>query len=190
MREARNVKRKLLTFFSALSLLPFVAVCALGAAGTAHDAWWLCWSDGRLLLIGADGRAAVRFAQWFVDPAASRLEPGGGGADDYRGRRALWASLRQGADPIALSGGRPQHVGGAGLDFYVDSDATRPWYHIVSVHGAYVALMALVLPLLAIRRAVRRQHWRRRGACTACGYDLTGNVSGVCPECGTARATA
>jgi len=21
--------------------------------------------------------------------------------------------------------------------------------------------------------------------CGACGYDLTGNVSGVCPECGT-----
>jgi len=22
------------------------------------------------------------------------------------------------------------------------------------------------------------------GHCTACGYDLTGNTSGVCPECG------
>ena len=32
--------------------------------------------------------------------------------------------------------------------------------------------------------------WRDRrpkdGLCTACGYDLTGNVSGACPECGTA----
>lgn len=29
--------------------------------------------------------------------------------------------------------------------------------------------------------------WRRRntGHCLRCGYDLTGNVSGVCPECGT-----
>ncbi len=30
--------------------------------------------------------------------------------------------------------------------------------------------------------------WRRRpppGHCQDCGYDLTGNVSGVCPECGT-----
>lgn len=23
------------------------------------------------------------------------------------------------------------------------------------------------------------------GVCTACGYNLTGNTSGVCPECGT-----
>ena len=32
--------------------------------------------------------------------------------------------------------------------------------------------------------------WKSRryppGGCQACGYDLTGNVSGTCPECGTA----
>jgi len=26
----------------------------------------------------------------------------------------------------------------------------------------------------------------RQGVCLACGYNLTGNISGVCPECGTA----
>jgi hypothetical protein len=30
----------------------------------------------------------------------------------------------------------------------------------------------------------------RRGLCVHCGYNLTGNVSGVCPECGTARAAS
>ena len=35
-----------------------------------------------------------------------------------------------------------------------------------------------------IRGPVRRWRRRRRGECVACGYDLTGNVSGVCPECG------
>ena len=34
-------------------------------------------------------------------------------------------------------------------------------------------------------QAVKR--WKR-GRCVTCGYDLTGNVSGVCPECGTAIA--
>ena len=39
---------------------------------------------------------------------------------------------------------------------------------------------------------IRRQRRRRRnpGLCTACGYDLTGNVSGTCPECGTAAYVA
>ena len=27
----------------------------------------------------------------------------------------------------------------------------------------------------------------RRGLCVNCGYDLTGNASGVCPECGTGK---
>jgi hypothetical protein len=31
---------------------------------------------------------------------------------------------------------------------------------------------------------VRRRR-RASGLCLACGYRLTGNVSGVCPECGT-----
>ena len=26
--------------------------------------------------------------------------------------------------------------------------------------------------------------WRRYGTCVQCGYDLQGNKSGVCPECG------
>jgi hypothetical protein len=48
--------------------------------------------------------------------------------------------------------------------------------------------LGLVLGLLALR--LRRQK-PAPGICTGCGYDLTGNVSGVCPECGapvTARS--
>jgi hypothetical protein len=26
-----------------------------------------------------------------------------------------------------------------------------------------------------------------KGQCPHCGYDLTGNVSGVCPECGNSK---
>ncbi len=35
----------------------------------------------------------------------------------------------------------------------------------------------------AIRRR-RRQQRRLRGRCESCNYDLTGNVTGLCPECG------
>lgn len=41
---------------------------------------------------------------------------------------------------------------------------------------AFVALGAIML-VVACRR-------RPPGHCTQCGYDLTGNESGVCPECG------
>jgi hypothetical protein len=50
---------------------------------------------------------------------------------------------------------------------------------------ALLAAAASVWSWLAYRR--RRDH-DRPGHCRACGYDLKGNVSGVCPECGAAAA--
>lgn len=52
--------------------------------------------------------------------------------------------------------------------------------------------LPLWLPLLAFLSlttlsgwAIQRQRRRERvGLCSRCGYNLTGNVSGVCPECG------
>ena len=41
-------------------------------------------------------------------------------------------------------------------------------------------------PTIAFVRAPSRRYRRRkRGLCIGCGYNLTGNESGVCPECGT-----
>jgi hypothetical protein len=45
---------------------------------------------------------------------------------------------------------------------------------------------SLLLLLAAVPTALLWYVDRRfpRGHCRRCGYDLTGNVSGVCPECG------
>ena len=37
-----------------------------------------------------------------------------------------------------------------------------------------------------IRGPLRRHRRQRKGECIGCGYDLTGNESGKCPECGEA----
>ncbi len=52
------------------------------------------------------------------------------------------------------------------------------------------AALASILTLWLIRRRMARNmraELLKRGKpiCLSCGYDLTGNVSGVCPECGT-----
>jgi hypothetical protein len=40
-------------------------------------------------------------------------------------------------------------------------------------------------PLLTLMRGpIRRRRRQQRGWCIYCGYDLEGNVSGICPECG------
>jgi predicted RNA-binding Zn-ribbon protein involved in translation (DUF1610 family) len=50
-----------------------------------------------------------------------------------------------------------------------------------------VFLILAAYPTISfVRERVRRWYRRQRGRCVKCGYDLTGNVSGACPECGTA----
>ena len=52
-----------------------------------------------------------------------------------------------------------------------------------------IQLLALLLVLVAIGEIHAGYKSRRDraagGRCIACGYDLTANVSGTCPECGT-----
>ncbi len=42
--------------------------------------------------------------------------------------------------------------------------------------------------IVLVRGPIRRWYRRRRHQCLTCGYHLQGNLSGVCPECGTAVA--
>ena len=51
------------------------------------------------------------------------------------------------------------------------------WLPTVLVVGSWIAL-----PFVS--RRLKRRRRRKRGLCVKCGYDLTGNESGVCPECG------
>ena len=70
-----------------------------------------------------------------------------------------------------------------------------PWVmRIFCVELASLAILLLsgVVVFMGTLRWFRGFAWsaeierkRRHGRCEACGYDLTGNVSGVCPECGT-----
>lgn len=50
----------------------------------------------------------------------------------------------------------------------------------------FVALISLPYPILTVRSEWRLFHRKRRGHWLKCGYDLTGNVTGKCSECGTA----
>ena len=49
-------------------------------------------------------------------------------------------------------------------------------------------MLAALLPAARLPPYARRRFRTRRGVCPRCAYDLTGNVSGVCPECGNSAA--
>ncbi len=64
------------------------------------------------------------------------------------------------------------------IDFSVPSQ----WRVRVPLHLSLLVLLPVVAyPLLP--RTIRRYRLKR-GLCVGCGYDLTGNITGVCPECG------
>ncbi len=61
------------------------------------------------------------------------------------------------------------------------------WYNDLWIAYAAVASFWFVwLPIvLWINRRMRLRLLKEKGLCVKCDYDLTGNVSGICPECGT-----
>ncbi|UCE58113.1 MAG: hypothetical protein JSU63_11770 [Phycisphaerales bacterium] len=59
------------------------------------------------------------------------------------------------------------------------------FYHVTVPMWAVVLALAVHPTIAFIRGPLLRRRRRRKGLCIVCGYDLTGNVSGVCSECGT-----
>jgi hypothetical protein len=67
--------------------------------------------------------------------------------------------------------------------------ATLAYQPIWGGLAANTALFAVPWAALLWGLARAARWWRRRGpgTCAACGYDLRGNRSGLCPECGAPR---
>ncbi len=80
-----------------------------------------------------------------------------------------WLRARMATDVWATPGQMCKHVVAWGA---------VPFWALTLVTGT--------IPALSVARWVRRRCTRsKRNGCSKCGYDLTGNVSGVCPECGS-----
>ena len=67
---------------------------------------------------------------------------------------------------------------------------TPQYHHYIMYLGIPYWILFTITALLPLRHLyIVRTRWQRekrqkRGLCETCGYNLTGNVSGVCPECG------
>jgi hypothetical protein len=92
--------------------------------------------------------------------------------------RTRWEYVRAEPDSIEVPG---RFLAKAGIAY---------WNH----KGAIVLLLPVwpffaltaILPALWLTRRWRTHHRRKHDLCLTCGYDLTANTSGVCPECGAA----
>ena len=75
---------------------------------------------------------------------------------------------------------------GCGVMFYVYQ---AEWIDGRGQSGEFDLPWLCFLAAFVVVTAATAILWHRgqrypRGHCQVCGYDLTGNVSGVCPECG------
>ncbi len=112
----------------------------------------------------------------------------------YRGAAAptvgeRHADWRRGSYSITFDSGRPVSCSGPSLDATEEEKAhfNRPRVRICVGAPAWLpAPLFAAYPIWAfVRGPWRRRRRKAKGLCIRCGYDLTGNVTGVCSECGT-----
>lgn len=67
------------------------------------------------------------------------------------------------------------------------------WFRLISGPSPFSGFAPLWVPLLAVAVPTGFAWWPRsrfpHGHCQYCGYDLAGNTTGVCSECGKAAGT-
>ncbi len=120
-----------------------------------------------------------------------------------RVKSALWRDVRLGEQAVylGLTMGVPGTLLGILSDgLYFDTfDSFWNWSAYVFMPGVWLASPRMTLAswllqvayyyLLAYCALRLLKYWKREpppGHCHKCGYCLTGNLSGVCPECGIA----
>ena len=150
------MKRRLFSILSALSLLLFVAAIV-----------------ARVHPVNVKGPPI-----WFSQSWATEIATG-----DYD-KDPDWGS---GCDPQWHS--FLQSMGGYLVTWHEPGETKRRW--AIRVPEDVTVPELLILPALWTLIVLRRHHQRCRrqksieqGLCLTCGYNLTGNVSGICPECG------
>jgi hypothetical protein len=119
------------------------------------------------------------FSRWRYNPAMPRV-------GQFRIRWVLFNVFA--AVSLALFVALFWSLFGFGGEPWTDILRHPSIFFIILFQGpVWVFLIAPVAWLVLCIRSLmaRRQPDRWVGACRKCGYNLTGNISGVCPECGT-----
>ena len=149
------MKRKLFNLAAMLSMLLCMATVALWAANFDCDLW-----TGRATTVGELHSFGSTWE--YVHTVSTSAAPV---------KSSLWGCFYSIA-PIDVKGfgSRGWSSRPVGMECRIGSPYWIP------------TLLTSILPVTWVVSLVRR---KRIGRCPTCSYDLTGNTSGVCPECGT-----
>ena len=156
-------RRLLRTSGAAIVVLLFM-LCGVSLRWTVH--WQSRSGQHRIILANGnvyrlnltwlgDGMAPPR-ASWAIPPPGGWAQTAGWRVRDSHGGLDFWGRHR----PLNMKSG------------------------VVSTSYPLAPIMLLVGVLVVVSWWRERRNKPRHGHCRKCGYNLTGNVSGVCPECG------
>ncbi len=141
-----------------------IAVLTLATVGMVY--WWVS-ADGRIYELDLDGERSIWLVHWKPKLGVGYVTIGDPSKPDIQ-LSWMYCGIKR-----ARMYRQPDNV--YSRTAYA---AFCPSWLPTVLFGAY--------PTLAfIRGPLRRHRRRRKGECTGCGYDLTGNESGICPECGS-----
>jgi hypothetical protein len=123
----------------------------------------------------------------------------------WYGLRVMWRGERRASLPVRPVGANiPGSIGpmdhsrrkwgfyfGTRWDFITWEDTGKPDYYLENVYVIVPDWFIVLAGILLLFCGTSWVLYRRRcriGHCHTCGYDLTANTSGVCPECGSSVA--
>jgi hypothetical protein len=191
-RRMRRLGRWLLNSLTLLSLLLCVATAALWVRSYVasdrvifnayeRDGEWVYWHQSQIYT----GRGAIGFERSVqgIQPSIREqfLQRLGGRGTMHLSAPPVYPDFHAKNPPGPVLGVRFGH-----FTFWDEGQGHRPrateFYVIVPL--AYPFAVASGLALVGLAAWRRRRLHRRLGGCPSCSYDLTGNLSGVCPECG------
>jgi hypothetical protein len=169
------VTRRLVNLLTALSLLACVAVAVLWARGrTCADRVYLSFSRG-------DVYAFLNYGEVLVDVDDI---PGAWGAPEWAVFDARTSAMSADDLEVIIGGREDYALNRFGFALGRFDSRNHVTHTVAAVPDWFLLLLFSALPLGRAWRYLARRR-RAAGQCAACGYDLTGNVTGVCPECGT-----
>jgi hypothetical protein len=178
------MRRHLFTLVSTLSLLLCLATLVLWVVTFWHHLDVAKWGNPKTAQysISAYRRDYDPSARWFHYTAYISIDKDTGFTEITRRNDDLWQfSVNEIATGLRVSHhAGPRRFGSVVMVGHHDSVVIwTGWIFFASLPLALAAIMSLL-------RILRSRRRRRHGNCPACAYNLTGNTSGVCPECGTA----